>query len=115
MTRNTGQVQHPLYPTYGGLYSGAVAYDSDSGWSSTQTIAFGETSVTPIPDSSTSPSAEAGSPVPTQTGAASDSQAVWLIVEVVAVGLGAIIALLVTVIVLMHRRIHVLEKKQNGT
>ncbi len=106
--------QHALYPEYGGMWSDAVAYDSDSGWSSTQTIALGEASVNPTPDSSAAPSAEEGSPTPTQTGAASDSQVAWLMVEVVAAGLGAIIALLVAVIVLMHRKIRVFEGKQNG-
>lgn len=31
-------IQHPLYPEYGGFYQPAIAYDSTSGWSSTQTI-----------------------------------------------------------------------------
>lgn len=34
-------IQHPLYPTYGGLYQDSVAFDSDSGWSGTQTITVG--------------------------------------------------------------------------
>jgi hypothetical protein len=34
-------IQHPLFPTYGGLYQDSVAYDTDSGWSSTQTITVG--------------------------------------------------------------------------
>jgi hypothetical protein len=45
-------IQHPLYPTYGGLYEPAVAYDSASGWSNTQTITIGEVaslSTTPAP------------------------------------------------------------------
>jgi hypothetical protein len=39
-------IQHPLYPTYGGLYQDSVAYDNDSGWSSTQTITVGTDSTT---------------------------------------------------------------------
>jgi hypothetical protein len=34
-------IQHPLFPTYGGLYQDSLAYDTDSGWSSTQTITVG--------------------------------------------------------------------------
>jgi hypothetical protein len=35
-------VQHPLYPEYGGFYEPAIAYDTDSGWSNTQTITIPE-------------------------------------------------------------------------
>ena len=37
-------IQHPFTPTYGGYSAPAVAYDSASGWSNTQTITIGETS-----------------------------------------------------------------------
>ena len=36
-------IQHPFTPTYGGYSAPAVAYDSASGWSNTQTITIGET------------------------------------------------------------------------
>jgi len=50
-------IQHPLFPTYGGLYEPAIAYDSSSGWSSTQTITIGEnsTSSSPTPNSTSTP------------------------------------------------------------
>lgn len=38
-------IQHPLYPTYGGLYQDSVAYDADSGWSNTQTLTVGTNSI----------------------------------------------------------------------
>jgi hypothetical protein len=40
-------IEHPLYPTIGGHFAPAVAYDSTSGWSSTQTIAIEEN---PVPE-----------------------------------------------------------------
>ncbi|MEM2098198.1 MAG: hypothetical protein QXU99_00420 [Candidatus Bathyarchaeia archaeon] len=40
-------IVHPLYPTYGGYFAPAVAYDVSSGWSETKTII--------IPTSTTSP------------------------------------------------------------
>jgi hypothetical protein len=45
-------IQHPFTPNVGGYSATAVAYDSASGWSNTQTIAIGETassSPTPSP------------------------------------------------------------------
>jgi hypothetical protein len=46
-------IQHPFTPTYGGFSVSAVAYDSASGWSNTQTIAIGETaSTSPAPSPS---------------------------------------------------------------
>ena len=46
-------VQHPLFPQYGGFYRPTIAYDSDSGWSSTQTIIIGEISASPTPTPTT--------------------------------------------------------------
>jgi hypothetical protein len=40
-------VQHPLFPQYGGFNEPAIAYDSNSGWSNTQTIPIGEISASP--------------------------------------------------------------------
>ncbi len=45
-------VEHPLNPTNGGYYESAIAYDADSGWSSTQTINLADgstTNPTPFP------------------------------------------------------------------
>jgi hypothetical protein len=46
-------VQHPFTPEYGGFYEPAVAYDSDSGWSNTQTATINSispsASLTPTP------------------------------------------------------------------
>lgn len=43
-------IEHPFYPTIGGHFAPAVAYDSTSGWSNIQTITIGETfSPTPNP------------------------------------------------------------------
>jgi hypothetical protein len=51
-------IQHPLYPEYGGLYQPAIAFDSTSGWSKTQTISIPDGKIT----ISTSPN-----PTPTPT------------------------------------------------
>jgi hypothetical protein len=40
-------VDHPLYPTIGGHFEPAIAYDTRSGWSNTQTITIGEN---PVPE-----------------------------------------------------------------
>ena len=45
-------IQHPFTPTIGGYSASAVAYDSASGWSNTQTITIGEMTsalLTPTP------------------------------------------------------------------
>jgi hypothetical protein len=42
-------VMHPLFPQYGGFNEPAIAYDSDSAWSNTQTITIGEISASPSP------------------------------------------------------------------
>jgi hypothetical protein len=42
-------IQHPFTPTVGGFSAPAVAYDSASGWSNTQTITIGEASATTSP------------------------------------------------------------------
>ncbi len=43
-------IHHPLFPTYGGHFTPAVAYDGTSGWSNTQTITIGESqTLTPSP------------------------------------------------------------------
>ena len=40
-------IEHPSYPTIGGYSAPAVAYDSMSGWSSTQTVTIGQSSSVP--------------------------------------------------------------------
>jgi hypothetical protein len=42
-------IQHPFYPTIGGYFAPATAYDSTSGWSNTQTVTISETSPTSTP------------------------------------------------------------------
>ncbi len=43
-------IEHPFYPTIGGHSTSAVAYDSTSGWSGTQSITIGENaSASPTP------------------------------------------------------------------
>jgi hypothetical protein len=42
-------VQHPLFPQYGGFHEPAIAYETASGWSNTQTITIGEISALPTP------------------------------------------------------------------
>jgi hypothetical protein len=49
-------IQHPFTPTYGGFFEPAVAYDVDSGWSSTQTVTIGENAGALTPTESASPS-----------------------------------------------------------
>jgi hypothetical protein len=53
-------IQHPFYPLLGGMLAPAVAYDSASGWSVSQTIIIGQTSVS----SSASPSPSSTPTVP---------------------------------------------------
>jgi hypothetical protein len=47
-------IQHPLAPEYGGYYEPAIAYDTTSGWSNTQTLTIGE-GQTPTPSPATTP------------------------------------------------------------
>jgi hypothetical protein len=49
-------IQHPFTLTYGGFFEPAVAYDVDSGWSSTQTVTIGENAGALTPTESASPS-----------------------------------------------------------
>ncbi|MGB9853452.1 MAG: hypothetical protein ACPLRY_01390 [Candidatus Bathyarchaeales archaeon] len=49
-------VQHPLFPTYGGYFAPAVAYDGASDWSETKTVTIftsSSSSQTDIPDQET--------------------------------------------------------------
>jgi hypothetical protein len=47
-------IQHPFYPTIGGYFAPAVAYDKSSDWSNTQTITIGESQKS-TPSSETTP------------------------------------------------------------
>jgi hypothetical protein len=58
-------IQHPLYPTYGGLYEPAIAFDSESVWSPMQTITIGEISASSSPNPTASPTNTIASPTPT--------------------------------------------------
>ena len=48
-------IQHPLFPTYGGFYEPAIAFDSASGWSSTQTVSIGNNSISSSTSSTATP------------------------------------------------------------
>jgi hypothetical protein len=49
-------IQHPLAPEYGGYYEPAIAYDTTSGWSDTQTLTIGESQMsTPSPATTPTP------------------------------------------------------------
>jgi hypothetical protein len=56
-------VEHPFYPTIGGHFAPAIAYDSTSGWSNTHSITIGE-SQTPTPSPATTPTPT--TPTPSQ-------------------------------------------------
>ncbi|MGD6851415.1 MAG: hypothetical protein ACQCN6_05060 [Candidatus Bathyarchaeia archaeon] len=102
--------------TFGGwMFSGEV-----SDWSSAQIVdvpANVQLTPTPPPHSSSVPSNAPASPTTAtsnQTDTVSDSQSPWIIANTLAVGFGIIIALLIVVIILMHKKIRFLEVKQNG-
>ena len=110
----------PLFPIYN------QAYDTDdfvwtpilsSGWSSTQTVnvpADIPLGPSPSPQFRTLPPAATQSPI--GIGTAYDfSHLNWLIVLIVAIALGIVFAALVAVIVLIDKRIRILERKQIGT
>jgi hypothetical protein len=42
-------VEHPLHPDNGGYYQPVIAYDTDSGWSPTQTVTIPASSPSPSP------------------------------------------------------------------
>lgn len=59
-------IQHPFTPTYGGFSVSAVAYDSASGWSNTQTINIDANAPTTTPNAS--PSQNSTTSKPDQSG-----------------------------------------------
>jgi hypothetical protein len=92
-------IEHPFYPTIGGHFAPAVAYDATSDWSNTQTITIDESAPTTTPTASPSQ-------YPTATPDAhddADQQGVnWTEISLFA-ALGVIAALLVA-IALMYRK-----------
>jgi hypothetical protein len=108
-------IQHPFTPTIGGLYASAVAYDSDSGWSDTQTLTISPLSATPTdalstPQNSSAPSNQTGN----QTSTLIDLPIVNLLEPIAFAALAVVLALLVVVIFLMRRRISTLEHKNSN-
>lgn len=96
-------IQHPLFPTYGGFFEPAIAFDTTSGWSNTQTVTLDSNSHSP---------ASSSTPLDFQNSAASSDQSGFSWVEAAAfVVLGIVIALLIVIIAHMHRRNWVLEHK----
>lgn len=79
-------IDHPLYPTIGGHFAPAVAYDETSRWSNTQTVTIGE-SQTPTP--TPTPSQE-----PQQTEQVEAILGVAIVVAVFGAGLGLLIYLI---------------------
>ena len=104
----TWVVQHPFTPTYGGYFEAAVAYDSASGWSNTQTLTISGNVSASTPTAEPQLTTPNPTPMPTsttqqpetQTGALPDVD--W---KLVAVGLAVTVAVLSVVIgVLVYRR-----------
>jgi hypothetical protein len=117
-------IQHPLFPEYGGFYAAATAYDFTSGWSDTVTIGLTgnslatSTSTEPHPTLLSNPSLSSLSSSTAAPAAQSGAnwpaiQLDWLMLVGFAV-LGVVVGALVVFIVLLRRRIGVLERKQNG-
>ena len=75
-------IEHVLAPMYGGYYKPAIAYDTTSGWSNTQTLTISE-SQTPTSSPEPTPSQE-----PQQTDHTTIIVGVAIIVAVLGAGLG---------------------------
>ena len=85
-------IQHPLFPTIGGYFAPAIAYDSTSGWSNTQTITIGE-SQTPTPSPATT-STPTPSEEPQQTEQIEPIVGAAIVVAVIIAVLGLLIYLI---------------------
>jgi hypothetical protein len=85
-------VQNWLIPEYGGYYVPAVAYDSTSGWSNTQTVTIGE-GQTPTPSPATTPT-PTPSQEPKQIEQIEPLVGVAIVVAVIIVGVGLLIYLI---------------------
>jgi hypothetical protein len=81
-------IEHPLFPTYGGHSAPAIAYDSKSGWSNTQTITIATSTPSPTdsptPDQTPTPTPDQE---PQQTELLTIILAVALIMTVIGTGL----------------------------
>jgi len=84
-------VQHPLYPEYGGFYEPAIAYDTDSGWSNTQTITIDANASTTTPNASPSQNSTS-TPEPQQTEPLQSEPFPTLLVVAVAVTVVTVVA-----------------------
>ncbi|MCW4044728.1 MAG: hypothetical protein NWE94_04330 [Candidatus Bathyarchaeota archaeon] len=93
-------IQHPLFPTYGGYFAPAVAYDgTSSGWSNTQTITIGANAHTATPD--TSP---LQSPTATSNFQSDANQQGFNWTETILLAALIVIAALLVAIALMRRK-----------
>jgi len=84
-------IEHPFYPTIGGYFAPAVAYDLSSGWSNTQTITIGE-SQTPTSSPATTPT-----PTPSEEPQLAE-QEIIIGVAIAAAVIGAGLSLLIYLI-----------------
>ena len=93
-------IDHPLYPTIGGHFVPAVAYDSASDWSSTQTVTIGEgQTATPSPATPTPTATNMPTSPPNKEPLLTSEQieiitGVAITVAVIGVGLGLLIYLI---------------------
>jgi hypothetical protein len=92
-------IEHPFYPTIGGHFSSAVAYDATSDWSNTQTITINGNASTTAP--TTSPS-QYSTTTPDSQSDAGQQGVNWTEISLFA-ALGVIVALII-VIMLMYRK-----------
>jgi hypothetical protein len=94
-------IQHPFYPTIGGYPTIAVAYDTASGWSNTQTIIISGIASTTISPSESTPTPTDYTVPPSSPGTTAQSSA-QAAVGVVVQGFGwTEIALIGTVAILL--------------
>ncbi len=101
-------VQHPLYPEYGGYYEPAVAYDTDSGWSSTKTLNLQDNTTTSTPQATPTPTAtitptENSETTPTQQIAQTGLPAGFDWEKVALMAAAVVIAVLALAIVVLWR------------
>jgi hypothetical protein len=82
-------IEHPFYPTIGGHFAPAVAYDETSDWSNTQTITIGE-SQTPTPSPTATPTSTPYQE-PQQTAQTEIIIGAAIVVAVLGAGLGLLI------------------------
>lgn len=103
-----------------GPFESEIFQGETSGWSSTQTISIpnGSVSASPTPDETFAFPTASASLLPTAAPTQSDANSIfpqlnWLTIGAF-VALGVVVVLLVVFVVLLRRRIRVLELKQNG-